>query len=113
MQGELIFNVPSEQSPLLLSNKKKVIRNVANVKSITHVNGKNVKSKTTTKTTTGARTNVETVTVFELNNDKAVLIDLNSETIIETTKHGAKLKENDDENEEKEKEEANFPEYKD
>lgn len=75
----------SEQSPLLLRNKRKVIRNirnVANVKSITHVNGKNVKSKTTTKTTTGERTNVETVTVFESNNAYAVLIDLNSETFL-------------------------------
>jgi hypothetical protein len=49
----------SKQSPLLLRNKRKISRNVANVKSITHVNGKNVKSKTTTKTTRDERTNVD------------------------------------------------------
>ncbi len=52
--------------------------------------------------------NVQTLTVFKSNNDGAVLIDLNSETVFETKKHGWELKENDDENEEEEKEEQIF-----
>jgi hypothetical protein len=93
----------SVQSPLLLRNKRRIIRNVANVESVTRVNGKKVKSKTTTRTTTGENTNVETVTVVESNDDGEIRIDLNSETVFETVKHVE-----EEEREEEEKEDANF-----
>jgi hypothetical protein len=97
----------SVQSPLLLRNKRRIIRNVANVESVTRVNGKKVKSKTTTRTTTGENTNVETVTVVESNDDGEIRIDLNSETVFETVKHVEEFDE-EEEREEEEKEDANF-----
>ena len=74
------------QSPLLLRNKKKIDRSVANVKSSIRVNGNKINSRTTTKTTTGENTNAATVTVVETNFIRGVRVDVNTETTFETTK---------------------------
>ena len=99
------------QSPLLLRNKKKIDRSVANVKSSIRVNGNKINSRTTTKTTTGENTNAATVTVVETNFIRGVRVDVNTETTFETTKSDEEsdeeviIQENEEYDEEEEQEE--------